>query len=127
MADWPYLTPFDRDETWHGHLISEDGTATDDFVEDDVAAVLYSGQSSENGWDGIVAAVFVLKDGRFVSYETFWEPTGDGFSEDAYGGDADLHFGASIEEVIRLGLTDEGRTLCGLSNEVQPNQQVEAS
>jgi hypothetical protein len=55
-----------------------------------------------------------LHDGRYVSFETFYGPTGDGFLRDAYGGDADLVFSSSYEAAIMLGLTEEGRRLCGL-------------
>lgn len=105
------VNPFNRID-WDGHLVSLDETLTDDFTAEDVAEVIASGQSNDD-WDGEVAAVLRLKDGRFVSYETFWGPTGDGFCADAYGGRADMHFGATLEVVQRLGLTDTGRRLCG--------------
>lgn len=108
------VNPFNR-HTWSGRLIAHDGASDADFTEDDVAAVVAEGASGDE-WDGTVAAVLVLKDGRFVSYETFYGPTGNGFSEDAYGGDADLHFAPTYEAVVRWGLTDEGRRLCGIPN-----------
>lgn len=107
------VNPFNR-SGWHGQLVSLDDTSTDDFEAKDVAEVVACGSSDES-WDGEVAAVLRLHDGRFVSYETFWGPTGNGFCEDAYGGNADLKFGASLEVVARLGLTDQGRRLCGWS------------
>jgi hypothetical protein len=103
--------PFNRGQ-WEERFVSLDDTPASDFTEDDVAEVVAAGESGDR-WDGTVAAVLRLKDGRFVSYETFYGPTGDGFSLDAYGGDADLKFGATLEVVQRLGLTDEGRRLCG--------------
>lgn len=109
-----YLDPTNRDN-WHGRLISLDGTSAEDFTEQDVVEVVAHGDSGDV-WDGEVAAVLRLTDGRYVSYETFYGPTGHGFSEDAYGGDADLNFGADLDTVVRLGLTDEGRCLCGLPN-----------
>ena len=65
-------------------------------------------------WDGEVAAILLLNDGRYVSYETFYGPTGDGFYEDAYGGDADLVFSSSLENALRYGLTKNGRKLVGM-------------
>lgn len=116
MSGLDYLTagvnPFTR-YTWHGRLVSIGGAATTDFTADDVEEVVAEGVH-EKGYDGSVAAVLKLKDGRFVTYETFWGPTGNGFSEDAYGGDADLHFAATFEDAVRWGLTDEGRRLCGI-------------
>ncbi len=107
------VNPFNRVD-WSGRLVSVDGAPTDDFTEEDVAEVVASGSSGDD-WDGTVAAVLRLKDGRFVAYETFWGPTGDGFSADAYGGDADIHFAQTLDAVVAFGLTDEGRALCKIS------------
>lgn len=99
---------------WGHNLTSLDGTAATDIVADEVAEVVASGVDNPDAWDGDVAAVLRLKDGRFVGYETTWGPTGSGFNKDAYGGDATLFFGASLDVVKTMGLTDEGRRLCGL-------------
>ncbi len=108
--------PLHRDaESWSGRLISLDETSAEDFGEVDVAEVVAAGEDGDV-YDGTTAAVLRLHDGRFVSFETFYGPTGNGFAEDAYGGDADLKFAADLETVVRLGLTDEGRRLCGLEN-----------
>lgn len=106
------VNPFNRGD-WTGRLVSLDGTPTDDFTETDVAEVVASG-ATDDYWDGTAAAILRLKDGRFVAYETFWGPTGNGFSADAYGGEADLKFAHDLDTVTRLGLTDDGRELCGL-------------
>lgn len=107
------VNPFNRSD-WSGHYVSLDGTDASDFSEDDVAEIIASGCHPDGSdWDGNVAAVLLLRDGRYVSYETFWGPTGDGFSYDAYGGNADIHFASDLATVGRLGLTDEGRRLCG--------------
>lgn len=106
----PFPWDFGVEKNWHGRYVSLDGTAAGEFSMDDVAEIVAQG-STEDRWDGTVAAVLRLKDGRFVSWETFYGPTGDGFSEDAYGGDADLSFGASFGVVWRMGLTDDGRRL----------------
>lgn len=99
---------------WHGQLVSHDKTPTAPFTEADVEEVIGYGDDGDE-WDGTVAAVLKLKDGRFVSWETFFGPTGHGFSEDAYGGNADLHFARDLETVVRLGLTNDGRRLTGLT------------
>lgn len=106
------VNPFRRDD-WSGRLIAHDGVSDAEFTEDDVEEIIASGSSGDQ-WDGTVAAVFKLKDGRFVAYETFYGPTGSGFVEDAYGGDADIHFAADLATVVRMGMTDEGRRLCGI-------------
>lgn len=107
------VTPFFRHD-WSGRLISLGGAPTDDFTEEDVAEVIAQGEEDHGGgWDGECAAVLRLKDGRYVSYETFWGPTGDGFCADAYGGTADLQFAYDEATVVRWGLTDNGRKLCG--------------
>lgn len=108
-----WVNPFSRGD-WHGRLVSLDGTPADDFAEDALDELIAAGESPP-GWDGDCAGVARLKDGRVVGWETNWGPTGDGFSEDAYGGDAAIYFGASVEIVMRLGLSAEGRRLCGWS------------
>lgn len=110
-----WLTPLDRDY-WHGRLVSFDGTATDDFTESDIADVIAWGCTPPDDWDGTAAAILLLNDGRYVAYETFWGPTGSGFSEDAYGGDADLVFASTLDNATLFGLTDEGRALCKLDS-----------
>lgn len=83
--------------------------------ESDVAEVLFHGTDGE-GWDGTEAAVVRLKDGRLAAWESVWGPTGSGFSEDAYGGDAEVWF-AHADDLHRLvlqALTDYGRELCGI-------------
>lgn len=106
------VNPFHR-YTWNGRLVSINGTDTTDITPEDVAEVLAEYESGDQ-WDGSVAAVLKLKDGRFVTYETFYRPTGNGFSEDAYGGDADIHFASSYEDAVRWGLTDESRGWLGI-------------
>jgi hypothetical protein len=112
------INPFGSRSQWHGRLVSVDGVAKDDFTAADVAEVIARGETGDD-WEGTVAAVMRLHDGRFVAYETFYGPTGDGFSEDAYGGDADLHFASTLDAVVRFGLTDIGRDLCSLGVEAK--------
>ena len=104
--------------SWNGAARSIDGTDTTLPTAADIERVLYQGETGDT-WDGDVAAVIKLKDGRLLAYETFYGPTGDGFFEDAYGGDATVWF-AREENLPRLvleALTDEGRRLCGIPAE----------
>jgi hypothetical protein len=100
---------------WHGQLLTFDGTNTADFTEDDVDEIIAAAANGVHEWDGECAAIFTLKDGRFVSYESAWGPTGSGFSEDAYGGEANIYFASSKENAIRFGLSESGRTLLNLT------------
>lgn len=109
---WPRVHPFSRCG-WRGRLQSVDGTPAHDFHEDDPATMLYAGDSGDR-WDGDSAGVARLSDGRVVGWETYYGPTGDGFCHDAYGGDALIFVGATVEVVAYLGLGSEGRALCGL-------------
>lgn len=104
-------------DSWDGSVRSLDDTATDVFVEADVAEVLYQGETGDT-WDGKCAAVFKLNDGRLVAYETFYGPTGDGFHEDAYGGDAELVFASDLRLLVNEALTDEGRRLAGVPKDL---------
>ncbi len=90
---------------------SVDGTPAAHFAETDVARVLAFGSSEGKewrkhghrpSWDGEECGVLVLKDGRFVAWETWWGPTGSGFSCDAYGGDAEILFGATKDVLVPL-------------------------
>lgn len=95
---------------WHGSLVSVDGTRTEDFVRDDVARVVAWGTTDASDWDGETAGIVELHDGRFVAWEATWGPTGDGFSEDAYGGESDILFAATVE-AARAALSERGREL----------------
>lgn len=104
------------DGIWHGRVISHGGASTElPNGFSDLAEIVAQYESDESQWDGDVAAVVRLNDGRYVSWETFWGPTGDGFSEDAYGGEADIHFANDLDTIVRFGLTDEGRRWLNLS------------
>lgn len=93
-----------------GEYVSLDGAVAGPITSEDVESVLYHGSSGDE-WDGVEAAILKLRDGRFVGYETWWGPTGSGFSEDAYGGDAKLCFGSDLDLVARMALSDESRRL----------------
>lgn len=94
---------------WHGKLISVDGCPSHDFTRADVERVVAYG-ATPDGWDGESAGVALLKDGRFIAWESTWDATGTGFSEDAYGGDADIAF-AHTQEAATGHISERGREL----------------
>jgi hypothetical protein len=94
-------------------MIGIAGATAEPIEESDVDYVRHYFVTDDR-WDGYEAAVFCLKDGRWVSYESTYGPTGSGFSADAYGGDADVYFAPSYEEIVRWGLTDEARRDMGI-------------
>lgn len=115
-------TPFNLGDrtygsSWDGAYRSVDGTPTGHFSEEDVAEVLYHGGYGFDDYDGFEAAVLKLRDDRLVAYETWWGPTGSGFSADAYGADADVWFASEghLKELVLQALGDEGRRACGLA------------
>jgi hypothetical protein len=88
------------DPPWGAHdaeAISVLGTLTGTIEESDVAEWLAYGSPST--WQQ-EACVVRLKDGRIVAWVTSWDVTGSGFHADAYGGDAVLVFGPSVEAVM---------------------------
>lgn len=89
--------------SWHGRIISVDGTEDSDGIAhwSCVRSVIAWGQSREDAWDGECAGVVQLCDGRFISWESSWGPTGSGFSCDAYGGDADVFVASTAIAAIR--------------------------
>ena len=105
--------------SWNGSYKSLDGTPTEPFNEEDVAEVLYLGQEGVDDWDGTEAVVIRMKDDRLAAWQTWWGPTGSGFSEDAYGGDTDIWFASkdNLNLLVLEALTDYGRELCGIPRE----------
>jgi len=100
----PGVDPFHGRYNWDGCIFTMDDTPTDEFTQDDLEEVLWSFDSGDK-WDGEVACVCRLKDGRYISWETFFGPTGDGFNGDAYGGDADILCSSSYEAAVKFGLS----------------------
>lgn len=105
-----------RRGTWWGQFLSLDGTVAGDFKPEEIWRVL-AVNNSGGRWDGVGAAVVQLRDERWVAWESSWGPTGSGFSEDAYGGGANVYFASSLEGAIMLGLTPSSRKLLGLDTE----------
>jgi hypothetical protein len=115
LSDIERDSPFDMAQrsSWSGEYIGLGGCATGHVTEADVDALLYYGDTGD-GWDGKAAGVARLKDGRYLAWETWWGPTGSGFSEDAYGGEAPIYFGLDLKTLVLEALTDEGRRLAGI-------------
>lgn len=62
------FTPFDSHGKLLGKVVSVDGVSATDFGEADVAEILELGNSG-NQFDGHVAVILRLNDGRFAAYE----------------------------------------------------------
>lgn len=97
---------------WTGEFVSVDGCDASDFTESDVAEVIAWATTDGDGWDGETAGVVRLNDGRYVAWEAFWGPTGNGFARDAYGGTSDLVFAATAAAAIAR-LSERGRESLG--------------
>lgn len=108
VSDMRY-SPFAR-TNWHGRLFTTDGADVTDFTESDLDSVLWYYCDSDV-WDGIAAGIARLKDGRIVSWETSYGPTGDGFNKDAYGGDTDILCSLDVPTALMHGLTPDLRTI----------------
>lgn len=104
--------------SWHGDFKKIGNVKVGPFMPGDVQKVLYSANSGDD-WDGISVAVLSLRDGRLVAWETTWGPTGNGFFEDAYGGDAEIWFAHTrhLKKLILTALSDAGRELVGIPRE----------
>lgn len=104
--------------TWDGTTHSIGGVSETIPKLEDVDAVIYHGRTPED-WDGMEAAVVRLKDGRLAAWESVWGPTGSGFCEDAYGGDAEVWFApvSELRTLLLQALTDKGRDVCGIPRE----------
>lgn len=115
-----------KDPPWHRHQWSGAVQAIDDGVDltdpwpeparygevpSNVARIVECGATNCDDWDGTCYGVVELSDGRFVAWESWWDATGSGFSEDAYGGDADFGI-AKTEESARGFISAKTRQSC---------------
>ena len=80
-----------------GERRSVDGTPVSAIEEDDVAEWIAT--KACHHYDREVCVVR-LNDGRIAAWASWWDVTGSGFHADAYGGDAVLLFGATVEAVL---------------------------
>jgi hypothetical protein len=110
----PFSFAFDAGLTlWHGTIEALDGCGTVAPSILDVADAL-TAESDTADWDGNSCALLTLADGRLMAWETTWGPTGDGFSADAYGGDATIYVARSRSIIARMGLSDAARAALGI-------------
>lgn len=91
-----------------GEIKAHNGVSDAMPMEDDVVEIIHDGEYGDR-WDGVTYAAVKLKDGRYMAWESFYGPTGSGFSEDAYGGDAVVHFSDDLEQIMQLAFSDETR------------------
>ena len=103
--------PFTR-YSWNGIISSLDDASTQDFGPDDCDEIIAE-EEWGGRWDGYMAGVARLKDGRFIAWDDSYGPTGDGLSRDAYGGDATIYVGETLDTVVRFGLGEEARLRLG--------------
>lgn len=108
LDDLP-LSPFDRCNCCSWEILTNDGADTSKFGPEAVHEVLYVGGDEVS----TVAALFTLKDGRYIVYETFYDMTGDGFRCDAYGGGAEFSASKTFDGALTM-LTRNGREMLGL-------------
>lgn len=103
------MKPQLADPPWGPHdgtCVSVDGTPVGLIWEHDVARwIAISGSSLD--WSNEVCIV-ELNDGRICAWSTWNDVTGSGFHADAYGGNAELLFGSSVESVLPH-LTEQDR------------------
>lgn len=100
----PVSHPFNSLERWYGSFMG-DPSCSQDLDEKDIDRVLWMDQSRPTDWDGSCGCIVLMQDGRYVTWESSWGPTGDGFSVDAYGGDADVHICRSLNDALLYGLS----------------------
>lgn len=76
-----------------------------EFRREDVERIvaIHELRVPDHGAEGV--AMFCLKNGRYASLR--WETTGSGWGQ--FTGSAHAYVGATKDEVIRLGLTDDDR------------------
>jgi len=101
--------PWNRSD-WSGQKISADGADVSNFEENDIAEIVKYGSTPPGNWDGDNAGIVLLKDGRYVGWESWWDCSGDGFNRDAYGGTSDIIYGKSVNAVMRY-LSDNAKSL----------------
>ena len=89
---------------WSDHAeyrpVSIGGCVTSPVTESDVKRVVGHDGGSDFGRSEI--AVVELSDGRFVGWESWRDCTGSGFHSDAYGGNVEVWFAQSLDELKPL-------------------------
>ena len=77
--------------------VSINGCPTSPVAESDVKRIVAHDGGSD--FDSSEIAVIELLDGRFVGWESWGDVTGSGFHHDAYGGDVEVWFAHSLEQL----------------------------
>lgn len=107
--DGTFDVPWNTHAT-HGGIRSLDGAPTSPFTRADVDRIVAYGSTAEHDWDGHTACVALLTDGRYLSWDSWWGPTGSGFHEDAYGGDQEVM--VALDPCIAIaGIPEQRREL----------------
>lgn len=89
---------------WSGHIVSLDDCPNTDVTAEDVVTVIAYG-STVDDWSGSVCGIAKLRDDRYVGWDSWWDATGSGFCEDAYGGSQD--FWVARDPELFLGVLSE--------------------
>ncbi len=79
--------------SWSGKLVSIDGCDTADFAREDVASVLAFG-ATDDCYDSRAAGIALLKDGRFIAWETNFNYGSD------FHGDANIGFARTVQSAL---------------------------
>jgi len=77
--------------------VSVNGCAITNVAAADVKRVVTCDTGS--AFDRSEIAIVELNDGRFVGWESWSDVTGSGFHHDAYGGDVEVWFASTLEEL----------------------------
>lgn len=106
MAD----SPFGQDGRMSRSITicSTDGTSVHAFTTEDVARVIAYGEDSWSQVDGVTAAVLELRDGRFASWESWWNHTYSGFDSE-FDGDPPAVFVSRTEDAAIALISEDKR------------------
>ena len=109
--DWRF-TPFNYQGKLMGEIVSADGTSEAIFSEGDVAEIVRFATTG-NQFDGAVAVILRLSDGRLVAYDTSYASySGNDFTD----GNGVVFVAQSIAPLIRR-LSDYGQRLINYESE----------
>lgn len=109
--DWRF-TPFNYQGKLMGTIVSADGASDAMFCEGDVAEIVRFATTG-NQFDGAVAVILRLSDGRLVAYDTSYASySGNDFTD----GNGVVFVAQSIAPLIRR-LSDYGQRLINYESE----------
>jgi hypothetical protein len=99
--------PWDPHATWSGRSLG-DAVIPEAVTKEDVEEVIFYWDEGAQEYDGKNVCVVRLTQGRgFAVWESWWGPTGSGFHEDAYGGDAIVFFAPTLPLALTT-LSEDG-------------------